>query len=251
MRGLHHQVWKSLLVNWSWTVPNVCWPSFTVHVRLQVYRWRVCAFSVKILHIRNDRIYNFLWLLVTPKTYGFAHLRHTSSLVHWPILHNIILLPCTCIFCACTVYDRGRFLPEQKTEPIFNLGHCSWKLKQLIMKVVVDYAIGSISHHYIMSEALNSFWQRYCIWYPSITYNSVVMEVDIFWCEWPLMIFSGDLSHRSIQVYMYVLSLFICKFVSRKWGYFFQFKQQCKQKAMQVLRASKKKSPLVVQGFLV
>ena len=120
----------------------------------------------------------FLWLLMTPKTYGFAHLRHTSALVHWPILHNIILLPCTCIFCIYTVYTRGQFVPEQKTEPIFNLGHCSWKLKQLIMKVVVDCAIGSISHHYIMSEALNSFWQRYCMWYPSITYNSVAMEVD-------------------------------------------------------------------------
>ena len=48
-------------------------------------------------------------------------------------------------------------MPEQKTEPIFNLGHCSWKLKQLIMKVVMDYAIGSISPHYILSEALDSF----------------------------------------------------------------------------------------------
>ena len=74
----------------------------------------------------------FLWLLMTPNTYGFAHLRHTSALVHWPILHNIILLLCTCIFCACTVYTRGWFVPEQKPEPIFNLGHCSWKLKQFI-----------------------------------------------------------------------------------------------------------------------
>ena len=187
------------------------------------YRWTACASSVKIFAYKKWQNL-FLRLLITPKTYGFAHLRHTSALVHWPILHNIILLQCTCrcICYACTVYTRGQFVPEQKTEPIFNLGHCSWKLKQLIMKVVVDYAIGSISHHYTMSEALNSFWQRYCIWYPSITYNSVAMEIDIFWCEWPLMIFSGDLSHRSIQVYMYVLSLFICKFVSRKWGYFFQ-----------------------------
>ena len=69
-------------------------------------------------------------------------------------------------------------MPEQKTEPIFNLGHCSWKCKQLIMKVVVDYAVGSTPHHCIMSEALNSFCQLCCVWYPSITYNSVAMEVD-------------------------------------------------------------------------
>ena len=209
---------------WSWAIPNVCWLSFTVHAPIQVLQMNSMCIKCKDFAYKKWQNFLFLRLLITPKTYGFAHLRHTSALVHWPILHNIILLQCTCrcICYACTVYTRGQFVPEQKTEPIFNLGHCSWKLKQLIMKVVVDYAIGSISHHYTMSEALNSFWQRYCIWYPSITYNSVAMEIDIFWCEWPLMIFSGDLSHRSIQVYMYVLSLFICNFVSRKWGYFFQ-----------------------------
>lgn len=175
---------------------------------------------------------------------------HTSALVHWPILHNIILSQCTCIFCACTVYTRREFVPEQKLETIFNLGPCSWKLKQLIMKVVVDYAVGSISHHYIMSEALNSFWQLCYIWYASITYNSVAMEVDRYFGvnghSW--LFFSGDLSHRSIQVYMCYPYLFANLF----WGSggFFSVnnnvsKKPCKFSGLQ------KKSPLVFRGFLV
>lgn len=74
----------------------------------------------------------FLRLLITPKTYGFAHLRHTSALVHWPILHNIILLQCTCIFVHALYTPEGDSCQNKKSEPIFNLGHCSWKLKQFI-----------------------------------------------------------------------------------------------------------------------
>ena len=156
--------------------------------------------------------------------------------------------------CACTVYARGRFVPEQKTEPIFNLGHCSWKLKQLIMKVVVDYAIGSISHHYIISEALNSFWQRYCIWYPSITYNSVAMLYGNG--SWHILVwmathdfFRWSVSQVNTGVHVFVIPIYlqICFEEVRE---FFPVNNNVSKKPCK-FSGLEKKSPLVVQGFLV
>ena len=106
----------------------------------------------------------FLQLLITPKTYGYAHLRHTSALVHWPILHNIILLQCTCIFVHALYTPEGDSCQNKKLSPFLTLGIALGSSSNLlIMKVVMDYAVGWISPHYILSEALDSFWQLCCI----------------------------------------------------------------------------------------
>ena len=65
------------------------------------------------------------------------------------------------------------------------------------------------------------------------------MEVDrYFGVNGQSWFFSGDLSQRPIQVYM----CYPCLFANLFWGSgrIFFSKQQCKQKAMQVLRARKK-----------